>query len=339
MDDSKAKFMPTDSKLKRVEETNKQLSEELEQLKNKLAGLERSTGGKAVKPTDFMDDLSRVFDDDKSFLKPGAVIEDLWMSDIDADAEYDFRINLMEHDLQSIQAENNTLVQTVMRLKQEQRDRRSMHDEVSVKLIMQDMNELKRDIQTIDDRKAKIVTEIEQLRSKMSSGTINMNSTGTESVRDLKSTIDQLDQSNKVAFIQLYDLKDKNRAKRKAVNEERDSREMARRQAAQSVESENLLVGQLRNKVMSLTVKLKEVELQKARQMTDDKTGGEEITKENLMELRQNNERLMTEMLRLNAVIREQKAAEKSRLDQSLSMSAIQFNEQSFDKSFMSNFK
>jgi phage host-nuclease inhibitor protein Gam len=341
MDDSKSKFMPTDSKLKRVEESNRHLSDELSQLKNKLENIEKSTGTKASKATDFMADISRVFNDDKSFIKSGEVGNDLWLSDIDVDAEYDFRVKLMEHDLQSIQAENNTLVQTVMRLKQEHRDRRSMHDEVSVKLINQDMNELKRDIQVVDDRKAKIEKEIEALRTKLMTGNAADKSASMDSVRDLRSAIDQLDQTNKVAYIELYDLKDKNRSKRKIINDERYKREGDMQKASDFVTNETMQVSQLRNKVMSLTVKLKDLETQKTKQMTEAKSPVADVdfTRESLGDLRRNNERLMTEMLRLNAVIREQKASEKSRMDQSLSMSAIQFNDQSFNQSFMSNFK
>ena len=342
MEDSKVKYMPTESKLKRVEESNRELSEEFTQLKNRLDKLEKSPSVKAGKTIDIMDDLSRVFDDDRSFIKPVNTFGgDLWLSDIDADAQYDFRVNILEHDLQSIQSENNTLVQTVMKLKQEYRDRRSMHDEVSVKLINQDMNELKRDIQEVDERKIRIEKEIDVLRNKLMSGNKPDNSKSIESIKNLKSAIDQLDQTNKVAYVELYDLKDKNRTKKKIINDERYKREADMQKATESMANESMLVGQLRNKVMSLTVKLKDLEAQKAKEVFDVKSPQHhvEITRESLNDLRNSNERLMTEMLRLNAVIREQKASEKSRMDQSLSMSAIHFNDQSFNQSFMSNFK
>lgn len=51
----------------------------------------------------------------------------------------------------------------------------------------------------------------------------------------------------------------------------------------------------------------------------------------------------MKELLRLNAVLREQKAAAKqdniSFVGKNISVSKIEFNEQSFDQSFLSQFK
>lgn len=73
------------------------------------------------------------------------------MDEGDIVKEYDFKVNIMEQELHSLQTENSNLVQNILRLKHEARDKKSQCDETSKKLLVQDCSSLKRDIQEADD--------------------------------------------------------------------------------------------------------------------------------------------------------------------------------------------
>lgn len=349
-EESKTKMLQTDVKLKRAEETNQQLAKELEELKTKYENLEPGSPLKKRRQTmDLLNDLDKVFDDDRTFvggnhLNMTAVGTDLFGSQTDPVQEYEFKIKVMEHDLQSIQSENNALVQTVLKLRQEYREQKSMHDEVAMKLINQDIGELKREITTTDDKFVRLNQEVTEMKYKLE----KMSSTSQkivpdENIENLKITVDQLEQSNKVAIIELCDIKEKNKQKQQFLDIEKMKRFKERANSIEQMEKDSLIVGELRNKILSLTTTVKELESKKAKEDSDQsllmKNEGSKFTKDHLKNLRQTNERLMSEILRLNGIIKEQKAAEVSRMQQSLSISAIQFNEQSFDQSFVSKFK
>lgn len=340
-------MLQSDVKLKRAEEANQQLADELGDLKKKYEALEPGSPIKKKKMTmDLLDDLSRVFDDDRTFVG-GNIIGagvDLFSSDIDPTEEYDFKVKLMEQDLQAIQNENNALVQTMLKLRQEFREKKNMHDEVSVKLINQEMAELRRDIKAADEKYLRLKEEIAEHHAQLDKMSTNSRRhIPFESVDSLKLTIDQLEQSNKVAIIQLCDLKDQNKHKQQHVDIERSKRAKDKALLLEQKEKDSLLVGDLRNKILDLTNEIRMMEAAKLKKDRDQsllmKSETPKYSKDHLMSLRQTNERLMGEIIRLNGIIKEQKAAEMSRMNQSLSISAINFNEQSFDQSFLSKFK
>jgi hypothetical protein len=351
-EESKSKMLQTDVKLKRAEEMNQNLAIELDELKAKFESLEPGSPVKKRRQTmDLLNDLDRMFDDDKTFVGGGgnnlnmtAFGNDLFGSEADPVQEYEFKVKVMEHDLQSMQNENNALVQTVLKLRQEFRERKSMHDEVAVKIINQEISEFKREILSSDEKFVRLNEEVNDLKYKLEKMTSSSQRTiPIENLENLKNTVDQLEQSNKVAIIELCDLKDKNRKNQQLVDIERNKRANDKAASIEQMEKESLVVGELRNKILVLNNSIKELEAKKSKDEMDQsmsiKHNGNKYTKEHLKNLRQTNERLMSEILRLNGIIKEQKAAGLSRMQQSLSMSAIQFNEQSFDQSFISKFK
>lgn len=298
---------------------------------------------------DLLKDLDQLFDDEKTFvggnaLNMTAAGNELFGADADPAQEFEFKIKLMEHDLQAVQMENNSLVQTVMKLRQELKEKNSVHDEFAVKIINQEISELKREIGTTEDKFTRLTDDVNDLKYKlekvMTSSKVFMTMEDPQSV---KLTVDQLEQSNKVAIIELCDLKERNKLKQKQIEVERTKQQNERVSALEKAEKESLLVGELRKKIMTLTTQLKLLEDMKNKRELESsvviKSSGSKFSKDHLKNLRQTNERLMGEIIRLNGIIREQKAADKSRMEQSLSISAINFNEQSFDQTFLSKFK
>lgn len=350
LDESKHRAMQTDVKLKKAEETNQQLAKELEELKAKYESLDASSPVKKKKQAmDLINDLDRVFEEDRTFIggqnmNMTAFGHDLFGSDADPTQEYEFKIKVMEHDLQSIQSENNSLVQAVLKLRQEYREKKNMHDEVSMKLINQEMTELKREINNADERFNRLTQEINEVKQRLEKmGTSSSRALPIESAESLKLTIEQLEQSNKVAIIELCDLKDRNRSKQQQVEIEKAKRASERQAVLEQMEKESLMVGELRNRILELNTTVKQLESRISKERNDtsviSKAEGAKLSKDHLKSLRQTNERLMGEIIRLNGIIKEQKAAEQSRMNQSLSISAINFNEQSFDQTFLSKFK
>lgn len=350
LDESKHRAMQTDVKLKKAEETNQQLAKELEELKAKYESLDASSPVKKKKQAmDLINDLDRVFEEDRTFIggqnmNMTAFGHDLFGSDADPTQEYEFKIKVMEHDLQSIQSENNSLVQAVLKLRQEYREKKNMHDEVSMKLINQEMTEIKREINNADERFNRLTQEINEVKQRLEKmGTSSSRAIPIESAESLKLTIEQLEQSNKVAIIELCDLKDRNRSKQQQVEIEKAKRASERQAVLEQMEKESLMVGELRNRILELNTTVKQLESRISKERNDtsviSKAEGAKLSKDHLKSLRQTNERLMGEIIRLNGIIKEQKAAEQSRMNQSLSISAINFNEQSFDQTFLSKFK
>lgn len=344
LNDTKNRDLQVDKRLKFAEENNRKLGEELKALKEKLEKLDPTVASKEQKGRDFLDDLSKIFDDDRSFIK-GGMFEagNLLCSDGDMNGEYEFKINLMEHDLQSCQAENNNLVQTVLKLKQEFKEKKNLHDEISVKIINQEIAQHKRDIKEADDKIESLKEEIDALRSKIASSSSSAKNLPLENVRDMKRIIEQLEQSNKVALMELWEVKERNRKKKAEIDSEKSKRQSEKTKIIDQTEKDSMLLGELRNKMMSLSAKLSYLEQKKMKDKANESSmiqeAGSTLNKQHLLELRESNERLMSEVMRLKAVIKEQKKSEQNRLEQSMSISAIHFNEQSFNQSFMSNFK
>ena len=349
-EESKLKMWQSDVKLKRAEETNLILAKEFQELKKKFETLDPGSPlRKKGQTMDLLNDLSKIFDDDRTFVgaRDMFIGADFLTLENDPIEEYQFKIKLMEHDLQSIQSENNSSVQTVLRLRQELREKKNMHDEVAIKLLNQELAELKRDIKTSDVKIEKTNQEMLETKVKLEKINItNKKNIPVESAESLKIAIDQLEQSNKVAIIELCDLKDKNRHKQQQVEIEKTKRVNERMNTLEQMEKDSIVVGELRNRIMELNSGLKQREAKKLNDQSNlssiEKSPGPKISKDQLNNLRVTNERMMGEIIRLNGVIKEQKASETSRMQQSFSMSAIQFNDQndqSFDKTFMSKFK
>ena len=156
LNNSRNHDMQGDLKLKNAELQNKQLGDELRALNTRLqAALQLNVkGSKGYEGMDLLNDLSRIFDADRSMIMPvklaGAGF-DFQMDEGDIVKEYDFKVNIMEQELQSLQTDNSNLVQNILRLKHEARDKRNFSDELSKKLLVQQSACLKKDIQEADD--------------------------------------------------------------------------------------------------------------------------------------------------------------------------------------------
>lgn len=349
-EESRHKMLQTDVKLKRAEEANQQLAAELRELKERYEALEPGSPAKKRRQTiDLLKDLDQILDDDRTFvgghnLNMTAAGADLFGAETDPAQEYEFKIKLMEHDLQAVQSENNALVQTVLRLRQEYREKKNENDETAVRRITQEIGDLKREVAEADSQFDRLNEEIGQLKFKLDKmATASQRSIVLHDADNLKRAVDQLEQSNKVAIVELYDLKERNKLRQQEVEADRARRAGERQAAVERMEKDSVLVGELRMKILELTNEVKLLEGKKAKaeqQATLPSEGsGSKFSKEHLKTLRQTNERLMGEIIRLNGVIKEQKAADLSRMKQSLSISAIHFNEQSFDQTFASKFK
>ena len=118
------------------------------------------------------------------------------------------------------------------------------------------------------------------------------------------------------------------------IDREKQSKINERIQMLDNMERENTLINELRQKILTVSTKLRDQNGEQANQADS------QMSKEHLLVLRQTNERLMNEIIRLNGVIKQQKLTPAmSETMKNMSVSEIKFNEQSFDQSFMSKFK
>lgn len=361
-DDSKIKAEQSDYKLKKAEETNKQLVEEYTQLKNTVERLEKEKriGKGSMLPGDFAADLDRMLDSDASFAigRPsynsntkfgmigggtgGTGTMEMFGTDTNQVQEFEFKLHLLEHDLQSVQSENNTLVQTILGLKQELRYKKSSTDLVAIKQTMQENIDVKRDIKETDDKCNKLEQEVDVLRVKVTStADILKSPSANREYELLKLTIDHQQTVYQQRFLEVKDLKEKLEFKQKYTEEEKRRQMADRTQSVLSMEKENTVYIKLREEMVSLMAKYKELNgksiIQEQSTVIEQ---GSTLSKDHLQTLRKTNERLMNEILRLNGVIKEQKVADQSRMmKQSLSISQINYGEQSVDQSFHLNWK
>lgn len=160
-----------------------------------------------------LDDLNRLFEGDRSVVASGQILGfgfDFATDPADLAKEYDFKINLMEHELQAVQTENSSLVQTVLRLKQEVRDKKSETDQVAKTLVVQESAQLKRQIHETDDKLNRIQAELTQLRERIAKTNLSIKQKPGESYEELKSVVAHLETSNKVLEADYKHLKQKN---------------------------------------------------------------------------------------------------------------------------------
>ena len=175
------------------------------------------------------------------------------------------------------------------------------------------------------------------LREKIQQTSSLLNIKPGESYTELKSIIEQIENSNKVLETEISLKKTANTEKQKTIDREKQSKINERIQMLDNMERDNILMNDLRQKIVAASIKLRDLNNE---QDNGGKQTDSQMSKEHLMVLRQTNERLMNEIIRLNGVIKQQKATPTmSETMKNMSVSEIKFNEQSFDQSFMSRFK
>ena len=212
-EDTKIKTMQTDAKLKRAEELNRKLAQELRDLKDRAESLSKKKKTEK-KANEFLEDFSKIFDDDVSLIggsRTGHMFAgpagDFFGGSSDPVQEYEFKINLLENDLQSVQSENNTLVKSLLQLKQQVREKKAAHDEVSTKLLLQKSSELKREIADADAVQAKLEAKVEELRKKIQQNSdFTQQRHSEEGFEAIQRDIQLLEKSKQVIPKELYDL-------------------------------------------------------------------------------------------------------------------------------------
>lgn len=344
-DESQNRWVQSDVKLKRAEEQNKQLGAELEAIKEKVKSLEGRDDKKKM-ANDLLGDLSRIFDDEKSFVGGNGPLNnfglDMMPAEGDLAMEYEFKIGILTQELQAAQAENNTLVQTVLGLKQEYREKKSQHDEVSTKLVVQECNELRRELREAEETRQKVEVEIAEIRARFAkhSEAIRNRTHNPSNEAEVRAAIDQLEKGYRALATQLNELKASNLKKQNFLEDEKRKRNSMRASSFIKMEEQNNLVIQLRAKKEVLQTKLRDLKSLSLNQSNISQRDTAAIMPEHVVALRQTNDRLLNEILRLNKVIEEQKTqqAERSRMRESFSQSQIQFNDQSMNQSFLSKF-
>lgn len=296
---------------------------------------------------EFLEDFSKLFDDDVSLIggsKAGHMLAGAggdFFGGGDPVQEFEFKINLLENDLQSVQSENNTLVKSVLQLKQQVREKKAAHDEVSTKLVVQKSSELRREIADADAAQTKLEAQVEELRKKVQQNIdFTKHRHSEEGFEAMQRDIQLLEKSNSKVVGELKDLTEKNKAKKKYIEQVRQQRLSERAAAFSKLEQENALCNELRARHLQLCGELRDLESGKKDQSTLIEEGAT-VSREHVANLRETNERLMNEIIRLNGVLKEQKlqlAHDRSKLGDSLSVSQIKLADQSLDKSFLSKF-
>lgn len=339
--------MQTDAKLKKAEDLNKRLAQELQELKAKADELSKKKKSEK-KANEFLEDFSKLFDDEASVLGASKGVHmfaaaggDFFGGGSDPVQEYEFKINLLENDLQSVQSENNTLVKTVLQLKQQIREKKAAHDEISTKLVVQKSTELRRDISDADAIQTKLEAQVEELRKKIQQNTdFTKHRHSEEGFEAIRKEIEVLEKSNSKVMNELKDLTEKNKGKKKYIEQVKLQKVGEKAAAFSKLEQENSLFNDLRVKHQLLCGELRDLESGKKDQSSIIEEGAT-VSREHIANLRETNERLMNEIIRLNGVLKEQKQAinlNRTKMGESLSISQIKFADQSFDKSFLSKF-
>ncbi len=339
--------MQTDAKLKRAEELNRKLAQELRDLKDRAESLSKKKKTEK-KANEFLEDFSKIFDDDVSLIggsRTGHMFAgpagDFFGGSSDPVQEYEFKINLLENDLQSVQSENNTLVKSLLQLKQQVREKKAAHDEVSTKLLLQKSSELKREIADADAVQAKLEAKVEELRKKIQQNSdFTQQRHSEEGFEAIQRDIQLLEKSNSKVMAELRDLTDKNKSKKKYIDQTKLQKVADRAAAFSKLEQENVLFNELRSRHLQLASELRDLESGKKDQSSIIEEGST-VSREHIAHLRETNERLMNEIIRLNGMLKEQKLQinlNKTKMGDSLSLSQIKPADQSFDKSFISKF-
>lgn len=338
-EDSRIKTQQIDGKLKKANEQNERLEKELGELKQKVEKLGGGLGKKGLKEIDFMEDLSRVFDDDRSIVY-GRNMD--FGSGADPVLEYDFKINLLENDLQSLQSENNSLVQGVLGMKQAIREKKAAHDEISTKMLVQKSAELKRELNDADLRIVRLESEIEEIRKRIhQNSSLVKNRQSEEGYKEILTAIQRLEKSNQKVQSDLKELTEKNNAKKKQMDLLKKEKIAEKASEFSKAEQENREYNELRMKhaVLCNDLKAKEAREVVSRDQSSIMEAGSTASKEHLQSLKKTNERLLSEIMRLNGVLKQIKKETAGRMNESLSISHIQYvADQSMDQSFMSKF-
>lgn len=341
-EEAKARADQLDVRFKRAELINGMLNAELAGLKARADILKSEKKSKSS-GDDLLGSLDKFIDDDKSFIRPGHYIGGgggEMMGHGASEQEYEFKIMLLEQDLQGVQSENNNLIQNVLKLKQEQREKKSKTDEVSNKLLAQEASELKREIMDIDNIGNKLVQEVESAKaklSKMSQQNKKLSSAASDTLKDLKRNLMYADQSNQLLQMDIANSKTRLELKKGQHDIDKKKKEQEKHELHKSAEEEAKQVQALKSRLAVLTSRLSE--LQKQGQKQDE----QELQKEHLVSLRDTNQRMMSEIMRLNEMIAKHKQ-EKGNMSMfsSLSISHIQSlnnpyprNDLSLDASFI----
>ena len=346
----------SDYKLKKAEETNKKLVEEYNALKTRVEQLEKGRTPRAstTNQTDLLAQLDRL-DNEASFMMGRVSYRgnnpymmqgagDHFSTEADMIQEYEFKLTLMQTDLQSVQSENNTLVQTVLALKQELKNTKTAEDEFAVKKVQLDHAQVKREIKEVDDKYQSLQAEVQALNEKVSNTALQLKTPqlGNE-YEQLRNDIMGKENYQQKKLMEIRDLKEKIQNRQRMIDGEKQKQTMDRTQTLLQMEKENTLLIQLKERMGFLMNKYKDLLSKSAasRQNSVIEMGSTE-SPEHLKTLQNTNERLMNEIFRLNNQLKEerQKTMDQSRvMKESLNLSKINFNEQSFDKSFLPDWK
>lgn len=345
VEESMMKVQQTDAKVKKAEKFNSQLNSELEQLKTKLNSLMKSKSNK-----EGLGEFSQFFHDDLDVSMISGVNRtiadisaigspfDISPAGQDPHNEYNFKIHLIEHDLQAAQSDNNNLVQSVLKLKQELREKRSVHDDVAMKILGQKIDELKRTVKVSDEKFHKADEEVSDLKEKIASlNDIMLNRSIAGQMGDekhLKEEILSLEKSNFEALEKIKKIRDRNRAKEVYINSETKKKE-------DQELKESFLNEETSQKILDLKSKIRIAEEQLARYDSSEKSSNNilegDASPDSLATLQETNHRLIGEIMRLNGVIKEHKK-QASFIKHSIDVSGIKFNEESFNNTFLSKF-
>jgi DNA repair exonuclease SbcCD ATPase subunit len=301
-------------RLKGAEETNKQLNEELELLKAKVEAKKSALkAGQNQGIAEFVKDLDRLLDEEGgSFIGAPVGLYGQGLMTINFDSEYDkmreydFKITILESDYQSLQTENNTLVQTVLKLKQDLRCMRSNFDDITLTLANQDINELTREIQRQDDLSKKLELEILELSKKKQQSaplTLSNQKSADDEVAELRLHIFQGEQNNNRLLLEIRQLREKILNLQKTTQEERSKGQSSRAQVSMDTGKEAILTSQMMNRLIELNNKYKEL-YDKEKSARNKPNPDIALSKESLAGLKKNNERLMEEVYRLNEEVR-----------------------------------
>lgn len=345
----------SEAKLRHAEEAGKNLLSELASLKAKVEIVRR----KKLGVDDLINNLDMMFDDEPSFMA-GTIGQiqnfqggqgnglDFMNVDMNTSQELEFRITLLEHDLQSLQSENITLVQTHLKLKQEFRKKRSKYDDISTRLVTQEIAEVNRDIQSVDEISNKMETEIDTIKLKTPKSGMRtplMTANLEQELADMQRDITARENATSATISDIMNLNQAISVLQKEVEEERRRSRESKSQQTMVTEKEAILSSQLTNRLLELTSQHSEL-YNKQRMYLKGATASKPeliVSKESLAALKKNNERLMSEVLRLNEVLREgnSMSQQDSSLNQDLSISRIPFSQQnqSFDSSFLQHLK